>query len=727
MLLRLFAAITLFFLPAAALAQGQPGDMARWQRQAQRVSIVRDDWGIAHVKGKTDADAVFGMIYAQAEDDFNRIESNYLTSLGRMAEAEGEKALFQDLRQRLFVDPEQLRAQYAASPTWLRQLMDSWADGLNYYLATHPNVRPRVITRFEPWMALSFTEGSIGGDIESISLKELEAFYGKRTRTADLASPKGWEEPRGSNGFAIAPTNSASGKALLLINPHTSFFFRSELQMASDQGLNAYGAVTWGQFFIYQGFNERAGWMHTSSGVDVIDEFLETIVRHGDRLSYRYGAQERPIVTSTVTLSYRTAEGGAASRSFTVYKTHHGPIIRGEGDKWVSIALMNKPVDALSQSYLRTKATDYASFLKVADQYRANSSNNTIFADAKGNIAYMHPQFIPRRDNRFDYTKPVDGSDPATDWKGVHTLAEAPRLLNPANGWIMNTNNWPYSAAGPGNSPSLAAFPGYMDTFGENPRGVHALRVLTGKRDFTLPSLIAAAYDPYLPAFAELVPSLMAAYDGAPASSPLKRRLAGPISLLRSWDYRWGAASMPTSLAVFWGEALWDRVDERTRAGGRPNIDIMVRNTSPEQKLRALDAAAERLERDFGSWGVAWGDINRFQRLNGDLVQPFNDARPSIPVPFTSGVWGSLASFGAKPANGSKRYYGTNGNSFVAVVEFGDKVRARAVSAGGESGDPTSRHFNDQAERYSLGNLREVYFYPAQLKGHTERSYRPGQ
>ncbi len=246
--------------------------------------------------------------------------------------------------------------------------------------------------------------------------------------------------------------------------------------------------------------------------------------------------------------------------------------------------------------------------------------------------------------------------------------------------------------------------------------------VLQGRKDFALPSLISAAYDSYLPAFAQLIPSLIAAYDQTPASNPLKNRLAGQIGLLRGWDYRWGAASMPTSLAVFWGEALWDQVDASIRGARRPDIDFLEKRTTPEQKLRALAAASERLERDFGSWGVAWGDINRFQRLTGDLVQPFDDARASIPVPFTSGVWGSLASFGAKPANGSKRYYGTNGNSFVAAVEFGDKVRARAVSAGGESGDPNSPHFNDQAERYALGNLREVYFYPSQLKGHTKRS-----
>ncbi|HWH17914.1 MAG TPA: penicillin acylase family protein [Allosphingosinicella sp.] len=717
-------AAPLLLLIAAACASYAPAvetEAARWERQAQRVTITRDDWGIAHVRGRTDADAVFGMIYAQAEDDFNRIEINYLTSLGRMAEAEGEKAIWQDLRAKLYMDPADLKARYAASPEWLQRLMNAWADGLNYYLATHPQVKPRAITRFEPWMALSFSEGSIGGDIERISLAGLQAFYEKR-QVALAETPD--TEPRGSNGFAIAPANSATGNPLLLINPHTSFFFRSELQMTSDEGLNAYGAATWGQFFIYQGFNERAGWMHTSSGVDVVDEFLESMVERDGRLFYRYGEALRPLATSVVSIPYRTADGGMAQRSFTVYRTHRGPIVREQGGKWVSFAMMHKPVEALQQSYLRTKARNFGEFMKVAE-LKANSSNNTVFADAEGNIAYLHPQFIPRRDDRFDYTKPVDGSLPATDWKDLHALSEAPFVLNPPNGWVMNTNNWPYSAAGP-YSPRPQAFPRYMDTFGENPRGIHAQMVLEGKKDFTLESLRAAAYDTYQPGFAQMIPALLRAYDGLAQTSPLRRRLAEPISLLRGWDYRWGVQSVPNSLAVFWAEEMTGRLPEDLRAQRTRLADHIETRTSPEQKLQGLVSAIERLEKDFGSWRTPWGEINRFQRLTGDIVQPFSDAAPSIAVGFPSALWGSLASFGARPYPGTRRWYGTSGNSFVAVVEFSDKVRARAVSAGGESGDPRSPHFNDQAERYATGNLREVYFYPEQLAGHTERSYRPG-
>ena len=712
-------------------------DMARWKAEAAHVTIVRDDWGIAHVHGRTDAEAVFGMVYAQAEDDFNRVETNYINAMGRLAETEGEHAIYQDLRMKLFIDPVELKAQYGASPVWLKSLMDAWADGLNYYLATHPNVKPRVIRHFEPWMALSFSEGSIGGDIEKVSLSKLEAFYKRDIQAGGASTPsasngKGpladlspiFKEPTGSNGIAIAPSNTIDHHALLLINPHTSFYFRSELQMTSDQGLDAYGASTWGQFFIYQGFNPHAGWMNTSTGADVVDEFAETIVNKGGRLYYRYGDSLRPVTTNDVTVPYRTATGGQAAQTFTVYRTHHGPIVREADGKWIAIALMNTPVAALEQSYLRTKASDYASFMKVAE-LRANSSNNTIFADDKGEIAYLHPQFIPRRDNRFDYTRPVDGSDPATDWQGLHALNEAPHLLNPPNGWIFNTNDWPYSAAGP-YSPKRADYPRYMDTAGENPRGVHATRLLENRKDFTLQGLIAAAYDPYLPAFAKLIPGLVEAYDGLPAGDPRQDGLGDQIALLKSWDYRWAADSAPTSLAVFWGETLWAEALRLPNDQGVSMIDVMASKTTADQKLAALRIATDRLVLDFGSWKTPWGEINRYQRLTDDIAPTFRDDAPSIPVPFTSSQWGSLASFGAQRYPGTKRYYGTKGNSFVAAVEFGPKIRAFAVTAGGESGDPKSPHFDDEAQRYIQGNLREVYFYPDQLIGHTERSYHPG-
>lgn len=704
------------------------GSAEAWRAQAQNVTIVRDDWGIPHIRGKTDADAVFGLVYAQAEDDFNRIETNFLLSQGRLAEAKGEKEIWRDLRMQLFIDPDDMKAKYDASPQWLKTLMNAWADGLNYYLQTHPQVKPRVLTRFEPWMALTFSEGSIGGDIERVSLPDLEAFYsGKPPAAKRVAANEAGLlqlEPTGSNGFAIAPTNSLSKHALLWINPHTSFFFRAEAQATSDEGLNAYGAITWGQFFIYQGFNEHAGWMHTSSGVDNIDEYLETVTPKGTGFVYRYGSEERPLQARKVVIRYKTANG-VAQREFIVYRSHHGPIVRKLDGRWVSVRLMEDPVNALTQSWSRTKAKNLQEFKTIMDLH-TNSSNNTVFADSQGNIAYFHANFIPKRDPGFDWTRPVDGSDPATEWQGVHTVEEAPNVFNPKSGWLYNTNNSPWSAAG-ADSPKQQDYPSYVDRYPENPRGVHAIRMLSATKAFTPQTLIAAAFDSQLPEFEILIPLLVKAHDSMAPSNPLKKKLAEPIAELRRWNCRWAADSIATSLAALWGDALWERVVADARGEGVSEYEYMAKRTGARQQLETLATVMDKLTADFGTWRVPWGEINRFQRLTGDIVQPFNDAQPSIPVPFTSARWGSLASFGARPYQGSKKIYGTTGNSFLAVVEFGDKVKARAITAGGQSGDPQSPHFTDQALRYAQGDLREVYFYPEQLKGHTQRAYHPGR
>jgi acyl-homoserine-lactone acylase len=735
---------------AFASQTDRSADVARWEQEAKNVTIIRDDWGIAHVYGKTDADAVFGMEYAQAEDDFNRVETNYINAMGRLAETEGESKIYQDLRMKLFIDPADMKAQYAASPAWLQKLMNAFADGLNFYLYKHPEVKPRVITHFEPWMALTFTEGSIGGDIEKVNINQLQAFYGKtpsaQPAPAVSSQPKHErrrevnqlpdddrfpeadrlpedDEPRGSNGMAVAPSNTAAHHALLLINPHTSFYFRSELQMVSDEGLNAYGAATWGQFFIYQGFNDRAGWMHTSSGVDAVDEYLEKVTRKGDHFVYKYGNEERPVTESVITVPYKTATG-MAEKKFTVYRTHHGPIVREQNGDWVSIRLMQEPIKALEQSYLRTKTRDYKSFLQTM-QLQADSSNNTIFADADGDIAYFHGNFIPRRDNSFDFTKPVDGSNPATEWHGLLSVDETPHLLNPKSGWIYNSNNAPWSASGP-SSPKKEDYPAYVEQGGESARGLHAVRVLQNKTDFTPSSLIGAAYDSYLTWFDRTLPALIKAWDAAPRGEPVKDLYAEQINVLRGWDQRWGVNSVATSLAVFWGEDVLRRVRGDARTAGMSPEDYIVTKAQDWQLLGSLAAASDKLKADFGTWKTPWGDINRFQRISDDITPTFHDDDPSIPVGFTSATWGSLASFGARQYPGTKKWYGTSGNSFVAVVEFGDKVHARAVTAGGESGNPASRHFDDEAKRYSTGDLRDVYYYREDLRGHTEREYHPG-
>jgi len=717
---RLLRVIVLGFVVASGATRAAPLESVRWFDHARRTEIIRDEWGVAHIYGKSDADTVFGTIYAQAEDDFRRIEHNYLTNLGVLAQAEGESAIYSDLRQRLFIDPAQLRRIYSTSPPWLKSLMTAWADGLNYFLSTHPGVQARVITRYEPWMALAFTEGSIGGDIESAGLPKLEAFYGGRPVAS--VSPQG-PARGGSNGFAIAPSRSASGHALLWINPHTSFYFRSELQMVSDEGLNAYGAVTWGQFFVYQGFNPYNGWMHTSYGGDAIDEYAETIVQKADGPYYRYGKGLRKLRVSHVSISYKDGNG-YANRDFTVFHSHHGPIVRAEGDKWIALRLLQTPVVALQQSYLRTKTHNFREF-RATQQWRTDTSNNTVYADRDGTIAYFHGNFVPKRDPRFDYTKPVDGSDPRVEWQGPHALDELISVVNPPSGWLQNTNNWPFSAAGP-DSPHRDQYPAYMWRTRENPRGMHAVEVLHDIHDVTLDSLIAAAYDPHLTTFDVLLPALFDAYDQLPATDRRRADYKDAIALLRGWDRRSSEESVATAVAVFWGEAIVNRNPKRALFFDEPVFEYLVGKVSNDERLEALGAALERLRADFGRWDTPWGEINRYQRLADEIKPKFNDELASVPIGMTSSTWGALAAFEPQEPRRNRKLYGVSGNSFIAAVEFGPTVRAKVLSCGGESGDPASPHFADQAELYRRGKFRDALLTREDVLAHAVTRYHPG-
>lgn len=719
-----------------------PEERSRLEARAGRVTILRDDFGVPHVYGETDADAVFGLLYAQAEDDFPRVERNYIWAIGRLAEVEGESALYSDLRARLYMTRDEARAAYAAAPPWLQALCDAFADGLNHYLATHPDVEPALLTRFEPWMPFYFFEGSIGGDIEQIPVEGIAAFYGRgrameeeiRTlaesvdRVARMRAPQApgsstWRfvEPIGSNGIALAPERTASGNAMLLINPHTSFFFRGEVHVVSEEGLNAYGAVTWGQFFVYQGFNEDTGWMHTSTYVDFMDEFVETVVRDDGELKYRYGDELRPVETSEVTLKVRRGDD-LVERTFPMYHTHHGPVTHERDGAWVATRINWDPVNALRQSYLRMKNADHEEFREMM-QIRTNSSNNTVYADSSGHIAYYHGNFIPRRDPAFDYSRPVDGSDPATDWQGLHELDEIITLLDPPNGWIQNANSTPFTAAG-AHSPDPADYPVYMAPDDQNHRAIHAMRVLADVDEIDLDGLIELAHDPWLPGLEQIIDGLVAAHADHAADWP---DLAEPIALLAAWDRRVREDSVAMSLAHFHGINMLERVEAPDRLSSMERIDWMGTGSAPETRLQVFADTLAELETKFGDWRTPWGEINRYQRLDGAIEPRFDDAAPSVPIGMASGNWGALASFGAPRRDDVDRLYGRYGNSFVAVVEFGDRVRAKTLLAGGQSGDPDSPHFDDQVPLHADGRFKEAAYYREDVDARAQERYHPGE
>lgn len=718
-------------LPIQALCQNfSSKEISRWEKQSKQVTIIRDNWGIPHVYGKSDADAVFGLLYAQCEDDFKRVEMNYIEKLGRMAEVKGIDALYDDLLIRLIIDANEAKADFNRAPAWLKELCTAFADGINFYLHKHPEVHPALLNRFEPWFPLLWTDGSIGAiSTADITENELKAFYGG---TPDLTKTERQPEERttGSNGFAIGPSKSASGKAMLYINPHVSPYFRPEVHMVSESGLNAYGAVTWGQFFIYQGFNSFCGWMHTSSFADAADTYIEKITPAANGFTYLYDGKQLPLKKKPITIAYTNGQV-MEKNTIDAYYTIHGPIMARRNGQVLSMRADNRIMNGLIQCWQRTRANSFAAFEKTL-ALQGNISNNTVYADAAGNIAYWHGNRIPVRDPKMDWTNPVDGTTRATDWKGLHPVSETVHLVNPPNGWLQNCNSSPFTVAGT-DSPDPKKYPAYMAPDQENFRGINAVRTLSEGKAFTIDKLIAAGYDTRLPAFEILVPALVHAFEtGVKPDDSLFAYLAGPIAVLKQWDYRTNANSIATTLATEWGQKIIQAI-VGTKSPEDEESDIVHKTkyfaamAKPNDLLLPLYATIAELQQKFGKWQLPIGEINRFQRISPEIDLHFDDNLPSIPVGYVTSLWGMLPAYVSFPFPNTLKRYGLHGNSFICAVEFGPRIKAKSLLAGGESGHPESKHFKDQAEMYARGQFKDVLYYREDVEKNAEKTYHPGQ
>ena len=743
--------LLLLLFPFQLFAQFSSKQISRYEQEAKQVSIIRDNWGIPHIYGKTDADAVFGLLYAQCEDDFKRVEMNYIEKLGRLSELNGEKDIYNDLLIRMIIDSADAINDYKKSPPWLHKLLDAFADGINYYLYKHPQTKPALLNHFEPWYALLWTDGSIGAiSTAGLDQNDLKQLYGSELAVknklsmqqnfvaADKIIENKEEKLTGSNGFAFAPSITQNGNAILYINPHVTLYFRPEVHVVSEEaspddpfgrGLNAYGAVTWGQFFVYQGFNEHCGWMHTSSKVDVSDAYIEKISQQNNQWVYEYEQQQKPVTIKNISIRYKQ-NNSLQTKNIKALFTHHGPVMAKKNGQYLSVRSFNRSIISLEQSWLRTKANSFSEFKKVLD-LRSNTSNNTVYADAEGNIAYWHGNYVPVRDKNYDWNKPVDGTIAATEWKGLHPVDEIVHSINPSNGWLQNCNSTPFTVAGI-NSPKREDYPTYMSPDEENFRGLNAVRVLDKEKKYTLDKVIAAGYDRYLSFFEKLVPALIKAYSALPQNDSNKTLLKEPVQIMKDWDLRSGENSVATSLAVNWGMQIMKTIRSSKSFNETDELVIKIAKFASDENnavllLSQFKTAVNNLNHLYDKWNIAWGEINRFQRLNDDIDSKFDDSKESIPVGFTSSQWGQIPSYTSRIYSNTKKMYGVNGNSFICAVEFGKKIKAKSLLAGGESGDPSSKHFFDQGEMYSHGKFKDVLFYKEDVLQHAERTYHPGE
>ena len=720
----------LLFFPFSLFAQPfSQEEISRWKQQSQQVTIIRDRWGIPHIYGKTDADAVFGLMYAQCEDDFPRVELNYIDKLGRLSELKGETTLAADLLNRILLDSLDAKADYQAAPEWLKKLLNAHADAINYYLYKHPNIKPQLLTRFQPWFHLLWTDGSIGAistaDITETDIKNMYLEKGEWGAVQQFEQ----EKLTGSNGFAFAPSITQSNHAMLYINPHVTFYFRPEVHVVSDEGLNAYGAVTWGQFFVYQGFNEHCGWMHTSGYTDVADTYLEKTIKKDSTWFYEFEHTQKQMQTKKISLRYLQGNH-YKEKLIDVLYTLHGPVMANRNGQLISLKSNNRSMTGLIQSWKRTKAKNFDEY-KATMALLANTSNNTVYADDKGNIAYWHGNFVPLRDIHYDWSKPVDGTTQATSWKGTHTFDQTIQVYNPPGGWIQNCNSTPFTCSG-NNSPKKTDYPLYMAPDGENFRGINAVKLFSKQKKYTLDDAITLGYNTYMPAFELLIPALLNDFKKIASSDSLYILLKEPIQLLEHWDYSSTENSIPTAIAIEWGERLLPRIAQ-TKITDPYNLNSVEKmqtflTTVPERELcLTMYNTVMDLHKRFGTWKIEWGEINRYQRLSGDIDLKYDDTKESLPVAYTSSAWGTLPSFVSNRSEGTDKRYGNRGNSFICIVEFGEKVKAKSLLTGGQSGSPTSPHFNDQAELFCKGQFKDVLFYREDVIKHIEKSYHPGE
>ncbi len=726
--------LLLLFIYPDVHAQGySKGDLALWKKQAKRVTIIRDNWGVPHIYGKTDADVVFGMMYAQCEDNYWQLEDTYIRSLGRASEVYGEKSLRADVNTRLFECVTRGKETYSGASRFIKQLCDAAAAAINFYLHNHPAVERRLLTVYEPWFFLMPEPlRASGHGVSAEETRNTSTNLSAASETERVSRVQ--QSESGSNTFVLGPSKTTTGNTMLLINPHVALFGagqRYEAHLVSGRGLNVSGFAMFGTFYIWSGFNRHTGWAHTNSAADFEDVYLEHF-NPLDSSMYRYGTVYRRATTWFDSVHVK-GDNGVEKSVFRFIKTHHGPVVARRDSMLITIRNVTAPQDRyIMQCWNMMRSKDKKSFTEAMNE-RALGYPNTSYADRFGNIAYWHGNAIPKRDTSFNWRLPVDGSNPATEWTGIHELNEIVQVINPATAFILNCNSTPYLSAGE-SSPKREKYRAYMAAEDQNFRAEEALQLLSKPGKISFEAFEKLVVSNHLPMMENWMPQVISAYDRVVKVQPnLKGKLNDVVGLLRNWDHTYSVSSKETSLAVAWylNYIDWARRRRQSAGYGSYVANLLAGKTLPAPDsvaVRLLADATDSLVKDFGTAFIAWGEINRLQRVHtSGTMERFDDGKPSLPVGAVPGGMGSLFAFSARAEWGQKKLYGVAGNTYSAIVSFGKRIRAKSVMYFGQSADPESPHYFDQAPLYAAGKFKDVYFYKADVVKHQESSYHPGE
>ncbi|HEY6764785.1 MAG TPA: penicillin acylase family protein [Candidatus Sulfotelmatobacter sp.] len=684
---------------------------------ASTVTIYRDAYGTPHVFGKTDASTVFGFAYAQAEDNVPQMEEDFILSIGRGTELYGAEQMKWDRLNRALEVERFARADYDAISPHMRELCDAFAAGANYYLTRHSKVHLRVLERIEPWYPLAFIRYIYYQNGFALDDKLGDSPMAAANPIRDLGMRNG------SNGWVIGPSRSAAGHAMLLINPHLGFFGPGQVyegHIHSDEGWEFTGYARFGFPFPYIGHNEQVGWMSTDNAADSVDGYIEKFDDPRNPLAYRYGSEHRIATEHNETFRIKTAQG-FESQTFRLLRTHHGPLLTTyHGDPVAARLPKYESHGWMEEWYRMTKAHSLAE-LKAAISPLDMLFGNVMSAGSDGNIFYVYNSAVPRRDPAFDWSKPVDGSDPRTEWQGYYALDELPQLTNPPPGWMENCNTSPYLLTTSAN-PAPTRYPKFMvregqapGWEGDNPRGRASQRILSQNSHFTFDQWAAAAFDTHVITADELLPSWLAlTRQQIDSSNPQAVALRDALSELEHWNHESAIDSVAMTIFTSWHSAMENKI------------------ASPVNLEQALETMLTELTQKVGQWRVTFGEVDRLQRST-ELAKPpfgfppFDDNKPSLPVAGVNGNDGAIFTLGTAPGSQNKRKYGIHGATYVSVVEFGPHTQARSIMTFGESGDPSNKHFFDQAPLYAAGRFKESWFSLEEVKQHAEASYHAGE
>jgi acyl-homoserine-lactone acylase len=707
---------------------------------AKSVTIIRDTYGVPHIYGPTDASVVFGHAYAQAEDNFEQIEYNVLYAVGRSAELRGQRDYWDNLLARAFEIPRLSREEYARATPQMRAMYEAYAAGLNYYVEKNPARKSKLIDRFEPWHTIAMlrarywlaefiwdtglqrrelkigdlkfaSDPGSGGEHDGKGARDAGtlAFPNEETATCSraLALPcSQTERVQGSNMWAIAPRKSASGHAMLFINPHVGFYgpyTYYEAHLHSGQGLKFSGTGRHGFPFPYIGHNERLGWSHTDNYFDHGDLYSLTFDKADDPLAYKFGSGYRKATEWRERVNV-LVDGKLEARDVVLRKTHHGPVVGERDGKPLAVRLAKMAEGGwYDQWYAMARAQNLGEFRRALERV-AIPYMNIVYADADGNIFYVYNGVVPKRDPQFDWRKAVDGSDPRTEWQGYHRVSELPQVLNPQSGYVQNTNSTPFTAT-TGIDLNASQFPKYMiGTETDNSRAIVAREILAERPKFSFEDWTKAATDTRVQIAGDIIARLTTQFDSLQKADAGKAAAIEPhVRMLQRWDRR-SSISSPEMTLFF----------------------RMVNVAGPDAPLiPGLQQAIEGLKQEWGSATVPWGNVNRHQRAHWSGSTQFTDTLASLPVAGVPGWLGVAFVFNSRRMG--KYLWGTSGNSYVGVIEFAPRVKARSIVFYGQSGDPASPHYFDQAPLYARGEFKPAWFHRDEVEANAKAKYHPGE